>query len=54
VSIFLGALLAWTFERVNRPKAERYSIAVASGFIAGESLVAVFIAALVALHVLSG
>jgi putative OPT family oligopeptide transporter len=54
VSLFLGALLAWTFERLNRPKAERYSIAVASGFIAGESLVAVFIAALVALHVLSG
>ena len=54
VSLFLGALLAWAFARVSRPKAERYSIAVASGLIAGESLVAVLIAALVALGVLGG
>ena len=54
VSLFLGALLAWAFRRVNQPKAERYSIAIASGLIAGESLVAVLIAALVALGLLGG
>ena len=37
---------------MNRPRAERYSLAVASGIIAGESLVAVAIAALVASHLL--
>jgi putative OPT family oligopeptide transporter len=52
VSLFLGALLGWAFQRVSQPKAERYSIAVASGLIAGESLVAVLIAALVAAGVL--
>jgi putative OPT family oligopeptide transporter len=54
VSLFLGALLAWVFQRVSQPKAERYSIAIASGLIAGESLVAVLIAALVAVGVLGG
>ena len=51
-SMFFGAFLAWVFYRVNRPRAERYSLAVASGIIAGESLVAVAIAALVASHLL--
>lgn len=54
ISMFLGALLAWIFLRVNRPQAERYSLAVASGFIAGESLIAVVVAALVAFNVLGG
>jgi uncharacterized oligopeptide transporter (OPT) family protein len=53
MSMFLGALIAWIFLRLSRPKAERYSLAVASGFIAGESLIAVLVAALVALRVLS-
>jgi OPT family oligopeptide transporter len=52
ISLFLGALLAWIFERMNEPKSERYTIPVASGLIAGESLVAVLIAALVVLRVL--
>ena len=51
-SMFFGAFLAWVFYRVNRPRAERYSLAVASGIIAGESLIAVAIAALVASHLL--
>jgi putative OPT family oligopeptide transporter len=54
VSIFLGALLAFGFERWNRPRSDRYSIAVASGLIAGESLVSVTIAALVVLGLLEG
>jgi uncharacterized oligopeptide transporter (OPT) family protein len=51
-SMFLGALLAWIYLQVNRPKAERYSLAVASGIIAGESLISVLVAALRAAHVL--
>ena len=52
ISMFLGSLLAWIFFKASQEKAERYNIAVASGFIAGESLIAVFIAALVAFNVL--
>jgi uncharacterized oligopeptide transporter (OPT) family protein len=52
VSLFLGALLAWVFQRQSGRRAEKYVIPVASGLIAGESLVAVLIAALVALRVL--
>jgi len=51
-SMFLGALIAWIFLQVNRPKAERYSLAVASGIIAGESLMSVFVAGLRAAHIL--
>jgi OPT family oligopeptide transporter len=52
-SMFLGALLAFLYFRLNQPKAERYSLAIASGLIAGESLMAVLVAVLVAMHVLS-
>jgi uncharacterized oligopeptide transporter (OPT) family protein len=52
VALFLGAFLAWAFARRNERNAERYTIPVAAGLIAGESLVAVLIAALVALRVL--
>jgi uncharacterized oligopeptide transporter (OPT) family protein len=45
-SMFLGAALAWVYLRVNRAQAERYTLAVASGIIAGESLIAVFVSAL--------
>jgi uncharacterized oligopeptide transporter (OPT) family protein len=51
-SMFLGAMLAWIYLRVNRPQAERYTLAVASGIIAGESLIAVFVRALEAAGVL--
>jgi putative OPT family oligopeptide transporter len=52
VSLFLGALLAWVFQRQTGQRAEKYVIPVASGLIAGESLVAVLLAALVAMRVL--
>jgi uncharacterized oligopeptide transporter (OPT) family protein len=52
ISMFIGGLLAWLFFRANRAAADRYSLALASGFIAGESLIAVLVAALVAFNVL--
>jgi OPT family oligopeptide transporter len=52
ISMFLGSFVAWIFLRLHRARAERYSLAVAAGFIAGESLVAVLVAALVASQVL--
>jgi uncharacterized oligopeptide transporter (OPT) family protein len=52
VSLFLGALLAWALRRIDERRADQYVIPVASGLIAGESLGAVLIAALVALRVL--
>jgi uncharacterized oligopeptide transporter (OPT) family protein len=52
ISMFVGAFLAWIFFRANQPRAERYSLAIAAGLIAGESLIAVLVAALVALQVL--
>jgi uncharacterized oligopeptide transporter (OPT) family protein len=52
ISMFVGGFLAWIFLKSNRRQAERYSLAVAAGFIAGESLIAVFVAALVAFQVL--
>ncbi|MBI2893782.1 MAG: OPT/YSL family transporter [Deltaproteobacteria bacterium] len=53
ISMFLGSLLAWIIFKSSQEKADRYTLAVASGFIAGESLIAVLIAALVAANVLS-
>jgi putative OPT family oligopeptide transporter len=53
ISMFLGAFLAWLFTKIDQPRSERYSLALASGFIAGESLIAVLVAALVAFNVLS-
>jgi uncharacterized oligopeptide transporter (OPT) family protein len=53
-SMFLGAFIAWLIARASAKTAERYTIAVASGLIAGESLIAVVIAALVAGGVLNG
>src|SRR6185436_19089420 len=48
ISMFLGALIAWAWLRWNKPSGERYTVAIASGLIAGESLIAVLVAALVA------
>jgi uncharacterized oligopeptide transporter (OPT) family protein len=52
VSMFVGALGAWGLERVRPAVAERYVLPVASGLIAGESLMGIFVAALVAFGVL--
>ena len=49
LSMFAGALLAFLFERVRRRAAAEYLVPVASGLIAGESLMAVIISALMAL-----
>jgi OPT family oligopeptide transporter len=44
LSMFLGALAAMIFTRMNREAAERYIVPVSSGIIAGESLTGVGIA----------
>jgi OPT family oligopeptide transporter len=46
LSMFVGALLAWILFRKNKEVADRYTIPVASGLIAGESLMGVLIAIL--------
>ena len=46
LSFFVGALIAEVLTRRNRPLAERYVVPVASGVIAGESILGVFVAAL--------
>ena len=43
-SMLLGALLAWGWSRRNSAQAEHYVVPVASGIIAGESIVSVAIA----------
>ncbi|MBF0545244.1 MAG: OPT/YSL family transporter [Candidatus Riflebacteria bacterium] len=54
ISMFLGALVALQLERKAPEKAEQLVVPVSSGFIAGESLVGVLIAALVVLGVIPG
>ena len=44
MSMFLGALIAWVLEKKRPATAETYTIPVASGFIAGESLMGVLVA----------
>lgn len=46
ISMFLGALAAYVYERINKESAEVYTIPVASGLIAGESLLGVIVALL--------
>jgi len=46
LSFVLGAIAAWVFGRVDRPQADRSVIPIASGLIAGESIVGVVVAAL--------
>jgi uncharacterized oligopeptide transporter (OPT) family protein len=48
-TIFLGALADWVWEASKPDSHKRYSIATASGFIAGEAIVAVIIPLLVTL-----
>jgi len=44
VSMFIGGLIQWLWEKFGKSLAERFSVALASGMIAGESLVGVGIA----------
>jgi uncharacterized oligopeptide transporter (OPT) family protein len=46
LSFGLGALAAWFFGRISKRQAERLVVPVASGLIAGESIVGVVVAAL--------
>ena len=46
MAFFIGGLTAWIYERRNPAKAEVYTIPIASGFIAGESLTGVAVALL--------
>jgi OPT family oligopeptide transporter len=43
ISMFLGALLAWMWWKKEKEQAERYTVAISSGIIAGESLMGVAI-----------
>ncbi|MBC8115572.1 MAG: OPT/YSL family transporter, partial [Candidatus Saccharimonas sp.] len=43
IAMFIGALIAWTLAKVSPKTDEKYTIAVSSGLIAGESLMAVTI-----------
>jgi uncharacterized oligopeptide transporter (OPT) family protein len=52
LSMFVGALAAWVLLRVHREVAERHTISVASGLIAGESLMGVALALLAAAGVM--
>jgi uncharacterized oligopeptide transporter (OPT) family protein len=53
ISMFLGALGTWTWRRFARASADRYVTPVASGLIAGESLMGVLVALLVAFKVIA-
>src|SRR5581483_11543215 len=46
ISMFMGALIAYVYAKINEQQAERYTIPVASGIIAGESLLGVAVALL--------
>jgi OPT family oligopeptide transporter len=46
LSFALGAIAAWVFGLANRRQADRFTIPIASGLIAGESIVGVVVAAL--------
>jgi uncharacterized oligopeptide transporter (OPT) family protein len=48
VSMFLGAFIAWIVEKRSPKTADQYTIPVASGIIAGESLMGIAVAILVA------
>ena len=50
VSMFLGGALAELWRKINRQNYEANVTPVASGFIAGEAIVAVLIPILVAIH----
>jgi uncharacterized oligopeptide transporter (OPT) family protein len=41
ISMFLGALIAWVWAKVDRESADKYVIVASSGLIAGESLMGV-------------
>jgi uncharacterized oligopeptide transporter (OPT) family protein len=52
ISIFIGAFLGWLFGKACRELGERYTLPAASGAIAGESLLGIFVTMLRAVRVL--
>lgn len=46
LAMFLGALIAWLVSKIDRQTSERYTVAIASGLIAGESIMGVIVQAL--------
>ena len=52
ISMFLGALIAWAYAKAKPAAAETYVIPVASGLIAGESLLGVAVALMAASGIL--
>jgi uncharacterized oligopeptide transporter (OPT) family protein len=52
ISMFVGSVIAWGLERRAPTIAERYTIPVSSGFIAGESIMGIVVAVLAATGVL--
>lgn len=54
VSMFIGALIAWIIEKKLPRVGESYTIPVASGIIAGESLMGIAVAILVAFKFMGG
>jgi uncharacterized oligopeptide transporter (OPT) family protein len=52
LSMFIGALIAWVLAKKVKELAEMYIIPVASGLIAGESLMGVTVALLMAVNVM--
>jgi uncharacterized oligopeptide transporter (OPT) family protein len=53
ITMFLGGLVEWAWKARNAPSAGRYMVPLASGFVAGEAIVAVVLPILVAIGVLS-
>lgn len=53
IAMFLGALVAWIMQRRRPETASRYVVPVASGLIAGESLMGVLVALLIVAGVLA-
>jgi OPT family oligopeptide transporter len=53
IAMFVGALIAWWFAKNKPAMDERYTVAVSSGLIAGESLMGVAIAAMAVAQVLA-
>ena len=43
-SFAVGAVIAWVWEKVSKKSAEDYNVPIASGFVAGESLMAAGVA----------
>ena len=44
LSFLIGAVIVWVWEKVNQKNSDAYAIPIASGLVAGESLIAAFLA----------